>query len=180
MVRGVIYLVSLSFALSGWANQTYTTSTGAVFTQVQGSGFGLTWQDPSGAIWSLYQGVYANNPLKPDQLDPINQDGFVVASPATEACRRIGGALPTARDFERLAAYFEHDSYGLIVNQGGVDLQTLFPDMWNSDGSARNFWTTSIIPGHPNYTLEYQPYGGYCYNSGLTRTNLVGVICINH
>jgi hypothetical protein len=115
----------------------------AAFISVKGPGgsFGNAWEDPSGAIWSGYIGDYTNIPLHPDQA------GIVVDSPATEACAKRGGALPTAPDYERLASYFELDSNQLLTDQGKRDWYSVFPDM-----RGRWFWSSSVDP-NPGYSV---------------------------
>ena len=131
------FLVAFTYAAAqaDGAN-TYKTSVGAVFTQVQGPGnFGKAWQDPNETIWSAYQGDHRNNAIKPDQ------NNVVVGSPATEACAKIGGKLPIAQQYKKFATYFETDSNGYFTNQGRKDLFTIFPGM-----NGRGFWTSSVYP----------------------------------
>lgn len=144
-----IFVVSTAHADE---TNTYTTSKGAVFTKVQGPGnFGQAWKDPSGTIWSSYQGDYADNAIKPDQ------NGVVVDSPATEACAKIGGTLPTVQQYENLTSYFDIDSStDSLTSQGIKDLQTIFPYMQG----GRFFWSQSVIPGYPNG-------GAYGFSCGI-------------
>src|SRR3989344_6874543 len=88
---------------STYADETYTTSTGAVFTRVVHPGFGRAWMDPSGTIWSANQGAHIN-----DDWGVPDENGIIVDSAATQTCKRIGGRLPTAEDYEKLVSYFEH------------------------------------------------------------------------
>jgi hypothetical protein len=136
----LLILLSVFSTLSvSAAPVTYTTSKGAVFTQVEGPGhFGKAWRDPSGTIWSSYQGDYSNEEIKPDQ------NNVVVGSPATEACAKIGGILPTREQYEKLGSYFEltfaareHDAY-----RGIRELFAVFPDKTSPDNF---FWTSSIV-----------------------------------
>jgi hypothetical protein len=117
------------------AGGAYKTSTGAQFTQVVGPGqFGLSWKDPSGAIWSSYQGDYGNDM------------GESTLSPAASACAKIGGQLPSYGDYARLLGYFELVGDGYppqdeLSDRGKKDWNTIFPDMLTAAGY---FWTSSL------------------------------------
>jgi hypothetical protein len=122
----------------------------AVFTPAVGPAafvkeWDKTWKDPSGMLWGSYQGDFANNALKPDQ------NGLVADSPATEACTKIGGILPTSQDYERLSSYFEHGTNKYFTDQGNQDINQVFPDMQD-----RWFWTSSVYP-----ELSDDAYGFY-------------------
>ncbi len=158
------------FAMSAaHADTTYTTSKGAVFTQMQGpGGFGKAWKDPSGTIWSAYQGDYANNAIKPDQ------NNVVVDSPATEACAKIGGSLPTAQQYEKLASYFDLDSNNNLTDQGRKDLYAIFPDMQN-----RWFWSSSVYSSDPDFANAFLGnYGRVDDNYGLRLSYGFSVQCV--
>lgn len=154
---------------------TYKTSTSAVFTQVQGPGtFGKAWQDPSGAIWSSYQGEYTNDAIQPDQ------NSVVVDSPATEACAKIGGALPTAQQYSQLASYFEMDQ-GYLTIQGRKDIFAIFPDMADSQGKIRGFWTSTVSPSDAGVAYVFSGYSGVSSPIQGYRINYeIGVRCIAH
>jgi len=155
-------------------NVTYTThdlrgNPIAVFTQVQGPGkFGLSWRDPSGTIWSSYQGEYANNQIEPDQMLQ-NYYIIIVDSPATEACAKIGGILPTTQDYESLVSYFDVlyvnvknlDGKPSLTDQGRKDLYAIFPDMISVGGATRWFWSASSAGNI--YAQDFVGYGGDIY-----------------
>jgi hypothetical protein len=162
--------------------KTYTTSVGAVFTQVQGpASFGLAWKDPSGLIWSAYQGDYANNQLKPDQ------NNVVVDSPATEACAKIGGSLPTTSQYQKFASYFDSSDFDeFLSDQGRTDLYTIFPDnIPASPGSARWFWSSSVTSNGPvssnnsDLTSAFENWGGgTSVYVGLPRSSRFPIHCV--
>jgi hypothetical protein len=161
-------MVGIFVVSTAHADTTYTTSKGAVFTQVQGPGsFENAWKDPSGTIWSSYQGDFANNAIKPDQ------NNVVVDSPATEACAKIGGALPTAQQYEMLDSYFDRDSNNYLTDQGRKDLYAIFPDMQN-----HWFWTSSVVSGVPDdaYVL-YDFFSFVHFNVHFGRDNYFSVRC---
>jgi hypothetical protein len=129
------------------ADDSYTThdSSGkpiANFTRVKGPGnFGKAWKDPSGTLWGKYIGDFTNEPLE------IDQNGLIVDSPATEACAKVGGFLPTAQDYEKLASYFELNSNQTLTNQGKKDWYAVFPDML-----GHWFWSSTLDPD-PGFTV---------------------------
>ena len=103
-------------------------------------------------IWSAYQGDYA---VKIDY-----ENGVVADSPATEACAKIGGTLPTIQQYENLSTYFEHSlsgfpAYHSLNDQGRKDLYALFPDI----PGHRVFWSSSVSLGPSGYSNEV--YGIY-------------------
>jgi len=146
------------------ADGTYTTrdSNGkaiATFTQVGGPGsFGKAWKDPSGAIWSSYQGDFTNEAIKPDL------NNVILDSPATEACAKIGGSLPSAQDYFNLMKNFEMNSYGdTLTDQGEKDLFAVFPDQAKNLGDAqygRSFASSSLNPRAGNYAYYFGGYEG--------------------
>jgi len=156
MLKAIVFSLTLCATVNGWANTTYTTSTGAVFTQVQGPGsFGVGWKDPNGLIWSAYQGDYNNIVANPDQ------NYGTANTPATEACVKIGGLLPTRNDYVNLLSYFDRyfsTSGMLLTEQGRTDLYALFPEM-----SGRDFWTSS---GWNNSYCAERFNGVYGYVTG--------------
>jgi hypothetical protein len=161
LILGIVS--TFCFGSIGYASTTYVTSTGAVFTQVQGPGsFGLAWQDPSGMIWSTNQGNYGNWAITPDQ------NGVAVDSPATVVCARLGGTLPIAKDYKKLASYFESRSPGLFTTQGQKDFDALFPDQ-----QSRTYWTASIVDADTANVFYY----GHLVNDG--RTGWSSVRCVN-
>jgi hypothetical protein len=168
-------LISHSTAAHADGANTYKTSKGAIFTQVQGPGsFGKAWKDPSGTVWSAYQGDFANNALKPDQ------NNLVVDSPATAACAKIGGALPMAQQYKNLDSYFELDpSYGYLTDQGRADLYAIFPDMLDRGGGARGFWTSSVVPHAPDIAYLFGADTGVVGDIDGNRSNpFLSVRCV--
>jgi hypothetical protein len=139
-----VFILSMSVAHA----DTYTASTGAVFTQVHGPGsFGQAWQDPSGMIWSADQGKRDNQPIQPDE------NGIVIESSATDACDQIGGRLPTIGDYKKLMSYFELNK-DQFTDQGAKDIEALFPgiqdgEWWTSSMSREYSWDTAY------FTIEF-------------------------
>lgn len=150
-VAQCMILVVFFSAVSASGTENYTThdSRGkaiAVFTRVEGPGtFGKTWQDPSGAVWSTFQGNYTNEALQPDQ------NGIVLESESTQACARIGGHLPTLEEYQRLASYFETRNQ-IFTEQGNKDARALFPDMKGPQGTR---WFSSSTVYATDSTLAY-------------------------
>jgi hypothetical protein len=178
-MKKVILSASILMSTVAFAGTTYTTSTGAVFTQVQGPGnFGKAWKDPDGTLWSSYQGMYANNAVKPDQND------VVVDSPATEACANIGGLLPTAQQYEKLATYFNRDLSNLIfftfTDQGRKDLYAIFPDMENLTLNRINyFWSSSVASYNPYNIYAFSSLTGHIYDFySVERNGSSPVLCV--
>jgi hypothetical protein len=144
---------------------TFTTSTGSVFSQAQWSepdgSVESVWKDPSGTIWSSIVGAFKNNAIVPDQKTSARDTDIdqihVMDSPATEACQKIGGSLPTLTDFRKLQSFFEvvdRGSYGvLFTDKGKKDFYTIFPD-----AQYRWFWSSTVNPSHPEYAYAF--YGG--------------------
>jgi hypothetical protein len=134
-----VAVVGILLSSVSYAADTYTTSTGAVFTQVQGPGtFGDAWKDPSGMMWSSNQGKFEN-----DQNDAnnLNQPPLLDAA---QACAKIGGILPSLDNYKKLMSYFELDESQQFTKQGLKDLVALFPDT-RSD----IWWTSSPSPEYP-------------------------------
>lgn len=131
----------------------YRTSTGAVFRRVERDGFGRAWKAPDGTIWSESHG------------------DLVTDSAAASACAKIGGRLPTRRDFERLRAFFELDSRGYLTEQGRGDLHELFPDM-----KGRWFWSSSVFPDDPEGNGAFHGDSGAI--AWISRVNSLSVRCI--
>ncbi len=88
-------IVSFAFLFCqvSFADQvTYTTTTGAVFNQVDNPNFGKVWRSPDGLAWSSNIGQFSNQPQTPIA------NGEITDSPAANACRQIGGRLPTLQE----------------------------------------------------------------------------------
>ena len=146
-----------SFAGSTYITRNWKGESKAVFTQVQGPGLiGLAWQDPSGTIWSNYQGDYDNAPINPDSLD-VNRGVLVSHSNATDACSKIGGRLPDWQQIQKLQSYFDFFNicpWSPSVNMGACnqfsvrpsqqainDIDSLFP---GANLGNRNLWTREV------------------------------------
>jgi hypothetical protein len=151
--------VAVSPAAHVYAGDNYTTHHAdgtpiAVLNRVEGPGsFGPAWMDPSGAIWSRYIGDYSNDAIKSDQ------NGIVVDSLATEACAKIGGVLPTASDYQRLASSFELDNRQLLTDQGKKDWVAVFPDM-----QGHWFWSSTVDPDAGYSTFDADTFNGDDFN----------------
>jgi hypothetical protein len=111
---------------------------GAVFAFVQGPGsFGKAWKDQNGKIWSSDQGTAETE------------------SAASDACNKIGGRLPTKKEYNSLndliqptgrvsagvGGFLDHEGWPTAVQtvQGLEDLETLFPE-----STSRAYWTSSF------------------------------------
>jgi hypothetical protein len=129
-----LILPALLLSHGAYAVPTYTTSTGAVFTQVQVEGSDISWKAPDGLTWTIpFEGTVTN-------AGP-QQDGYVISSPATDACKKVHAELPTRTNFESLISDFEIVIDGShFTDQGLRDLYYLFPNMRN-----RWFWSTALL-----------------------------------
>lgn len=164
MLRIIVLLLSLGITVNVLANTTYTTSTGAVFTQAQGPGsFGAAWKDPSGMIWSAYQGDFTN--------DGQERDGVVIRSPSTETCAKIGGRLPIVGEYKKLMSYFDLDTNGILTKIGLRDLLSIFPDMHD-----HVFWTASLLSNNLDSAILFKGAGGVTYIGD--RANAFSVRCV--
>ena len=189
--RALTALVALSHSPKVFAGESFTTSIGAVFTQVEDADFGTAWRAPDGLLWSAYQGDFSNEgwSFGGDLHNWETSPTYAVRtwSAATKACARIGGNLPTVPDFERLKAFFEYsDKWNppTFSAQGASDFKRLYP--WKD---AQVFWTSSVFPGHSwgasrflNYGLlaggsgafDHEPYSVICVKGGQHDTELKG------
>jgi hypothetical protein len=129
--------------------KTYTTSTGAVFTQVNSPSFGLCWADPEKTLWSSGQGDY---PWSVADLEPQSD---VAAISATDACVAVGGILPSEPDYITLISHFKQDANHVLTAQGQKDLYTLFPDM-----AGHSFWTSSRPINGSGYANDFNGNSG--------------------
>lgn len=126
-----ICLISLS-GQNGFAADSYTTSTGAVFTHINGpENFGSAWRDPSGTLWSSNQG-HAMNLERANGFPQISADAL---------CKKIDGKVPTLEDYLRLKTYFETNDKGLFTSRGQQDFYAIFPDSYNE-----TFWSRTMVP----------------------------------
>lgn len=159
----VIVLTSGGMLLGANVNvgETYTThdSNGkvmAVFTMVQGPGkFGNAWRDPNGVVWSKLIAEAQNMGPSYDE----GQNGFIVSGEAVDACKAIGGDLPSMEDYEKLTSYFEYTGVH-FTDQGQRDLETVFPELV----MAAQYWTTSFDPWisvDPIYHYRARFFSGY-------------------
>ncbi|MNL23111.1 hypothetical protein D3C87_1444800 [compost metagenome] len=116
--------------------------------------FGSGWQDPSGTIWSGFQGLASNEALVSDK------NAAVTKSPATEICKKIGGTLPTKEDYLRLFSYFDSELFRnfwpTFTDQGRKDLYLIFPDM----NRVQFFWTASLRTECPYYAFLFPTWSG--------------------
>ena len=111
----------------------------------------VTWTNVNGVLWSsVLAGPYENIDL--DGTKPIG--GIVQKTPATEACRAIGGRLPTQDDFKKLCQ---------------VTDQFTIPGMANA-----HLWTSST-EDNPEYVYEF--WNCDIYNGGFQLMDLA-VTCI--
>jgi len=101
-------------------------------------------------------------------------------SPATEACTKIGGILPSVQDYEKLVSYFELDSNQFLTNQGRNDFQAIFEGM-----SFRIFWTSSVDPSDSDGAFGFNGEDGNIVllgpKNGIWRINsVIDVRCVGH
>lgn len=180
-MKSFIVFAVLFSCFTANAQKTFTTSTGSVFTQVYKSKFGakdFAWKDPSGKVWSdtvwdssvSVYGLYGNEALEPDKGD------MVVKTPATEACKKIGGKLPTAQEFAKLLSYFDSVAGPTLSEKGRMDFFTLFPD-----AGGRIYWTASINTKVANRTFLFNGHFGYVdYSGDIPNRDLKAFVrCIN-
>jgi hypothetical protein len=143
---------------SARAESTYTTNRDVIFTRVEYAKFGLAWKAPNGSIWSADQGKFTN---KGKDNDLVNH--LVRHSEATDACERIGGSLPTQKDFGELFSRFVVGGTFPLNLRDVMDLITLFPDL-ASKGVGIGlgwswFWTSTItLEGFPHTIRGYLSY----------------------
>lgn len=147
----------------------FTTSTGAIFERVERTGFGSAWKAPNGTIWSeTLEGKFQNLDL--DGTQSIN--GIIQKSAATEACKAIGGRLPTAEDFKQLVSYFEFDAEkNQLTKKGAYQFQGVFP--W----SKYLFWTSSSVSAQMAHDF-FHPTGIISANASGQRNWDLPVRCI--
>jgi len=166
------------------AGQQCETFVGAVFTKVQGpGGFGLAWKDPSGEIWSTDQGSYSNQALTLDKETgsltppPKDRDGIVntgnyisitIDTPATRACTKIGGHLPSYLEYRNLVEYLTDrpGPWGVATIRNQKDIKALFPTMswryWTStvDSPSASYFTNILSDEADGYFFEYGDASG--------------------
>jgi hypothetical protein len=141
------FLLILSINFHAFADSTYKTSKGATFRQVTGPGtFGLSWEDQYGRIWSHNIGNYSNHRFAPDH------NGLVVSSPAVNACKEIGGRVPTWKEYRLLQALFEHAQIGPYLSaKGKNDWHYLFDDL-----EGISYWTRTAAS--TTQVTHFEPY----------------------
>jgi hypothetical protein len=128
-------------------------------------GFGTGWRDPNGLIWSEVIGSYSNIDL--DGVEPANQE--VQKSAATEACRTLGGELPTFEDYRDLIYQLPHtcpENGRCRLKPDGIDaFSKMFP------GTRNQFLWSNATYTEPVFEPEM---GGWAFNStpSFYRTNL--------
>lgn len=113
----------------------YKTSKGAVFERVQYKKFGKAWSTPDGLVWSEYQGIKLNYPRK--------EGGSFADSEASETCARLGGRVPTNKEWLQLMSHFEFDGKSMITSRGRNDFVRLMGGSIVKDAS---FLTSSPLP----------------------------------
>ena len=180
LVFGVIFLIAPNKVRA----ETYTTSVGAVFQKVQYQGFKTAWQAPDGTIWSdALEGKFSNEDL--DQVPPV--EGEVRKTPATEACRAVGGRLPSFWDYFQLQTYFDM-SVSPIGNHRRIffkgnglnDYRFLFPESKGKYFWERTLDIYAVENGDLSWAYFFVADNGSATNSGLRRhSTLWSVRCIH-
>lgn len=153
----LILVAGLLAASSSPADLTFQTSRGFVFSQINDATFGLSWKAPDGTLWSSYLGKMANNGTV------VN--GVVTDSPATNACARIGGSLPSLAQYQNLLSHYFESGTQSMTDQDRADLYRLFPDMQAQPGDTVTMhWTSDALgPGglEARYVEGLDPYGDF-------------------
>jgi hypothetical protein len=144
----------------------YVTTVGAVFTRVTLAGFGEGWRDPSGRIWSGYQGEFVN--------EGAIAGNTVVESDATRACSRIGAMLPSSEDVFQLVGYLDLDGTGHFTERAERDFAALFPEQGYLGHG--HFWTSTLEPDRPWAAGVYRTDFGWGYSQ--LRRNQEAVRCV--
>lgn len=158
-----------------------TTSLGAMFVRVvypetgpNRGKFGQAWRAPNGLVWSEVIGRYNNLDL--DGTTPV--DGIIQKSPATEACKAIGGKLPTYDEYTYFRkTYFARNlPFDRISEEGAQDLLSIFPDMKGENRPLDVFWTASgqILPRNGK---AFFPIGNAI--NYFPRTRVFSVRCVS-
>jgi hypothetical protein len=104
----------------------------------------------------------------PAEFSPIPYDldaGQIMNSPATNACDKIGGHLPSLKDYQMLFDYFSGP-------QGHPDFLALFPDCVEN-GAPMPLWTSTGIPKGPRYINRWDTFG-----DPNNPTHLLAVRCV--
>lgn len=116
-IRRIIAASFFVFCFSANANQTYTTQKGFVFTRINDEKFGDTFMAPDDLIWSQYQGTFSNVGKMGDKPVNAHGDHEIMDSLAVQACKAIGGNLPSVMQYRDFLNYF----------QTTADFQSIFP-----------------------------------------------------
>ncbi len=160
----IIIFVSFAFLFcqASFADQvTYTTTTGAVFNQVDNPAFGKVWRSPDGLVWSSNIGKFSNKPQTPIT------NGEIKDSPAANACRQIGGRLPTVQEYLTLTSYFDMKPGGVLISDlGRIDLFAVFPDV-----RSHNFWSSTINGGGGIFYVFYDNGVINCWSKKCVNAN---------
>jgi hypothetical protein len=153
------------------------TQTGAVFERVRCKLSKACWKVSDGRIWADTSKLeYENKDL--DGTKPIN--GVIQKSAATEACKSVGGILPSKDDLLAFILYFKNNGYA-YVNDGENEKNVLFPRLQRlNDFEGDQVWSSTIDEptGNAFFLSEIQgPHGRI--DDGF-RANTFRVRCLAH
>lgn len=154
-----------------------TTSIGFVFSVVQHEVFGTALRSPDGTIWSGLVGEHALDRTDYWFSSDKERASLRESKTAEEACRAIGGRLPTRGDFQRLISCFPSQE-GDLTAEGKAEIHEFFPDMKKS-----HFWTSSESPPATGWGNDGIPAYDYfdAHSGGIRSTEgrkQLGVLCI--
>lgn len=140
------------------AGETFTTHTGSVFEAIEHAGFGLSWLAPNGLVWSqALEGEYENLDLD----DTIAVDGVIQKSAATEACKAVGGRLPTSAEYDVFVFYFGTRDENRLNKKGLYELNAMFPYQ------RRGIWTSTAA--NEEMGSDFAHYVGYTTKNSQRR-----------
>ena len=168
-VISVVSLVCMGIAFIGQGAVAQVTSQGCRFTKLNtkmGPAWGVVTRNGNKIIWALnaLPLTYTN--------EGTDYGSTVISSPAVDACKKIGGDLPTMSDYFSLTDCFEsvvNNPYVLSA-KGLRDLYAIMPDM-----QGRNFWSSSVYSYNSKYAWTFSGvsgesyYGGFRYEYGSVR-----------
>ena len=128
--------------LVSYVGQKITLPSGAIFERVEfpATGplrglFGNAWKAPNGMVWSQALPEKYDN-LDMDGTAPIN--GQIQKSKATEACKAVGGVLPSFAQYDQFRKYFGSIDWNDSLSERSQHLMhALFP--WE----RAMFWTST-------------------------------------
>jgi hypothetical protein len=156
MARAFLFLLAIAPGAVNAEDGTYRTSRGVVFAR--GSLGGVeAWRTPDGKTWSANIGQFSNR-------GRVSGEGLVTDSPATQACARLDGRLPTLAEVRFLAGYLREPGAlpsAPLAQEDMTDYRTLFPSFSLSNGFSMRFWTADAAgPGSARMSLGLvDPYG---------------------